>query len=431
MAPASRPGIVPGAEPGAARLLAFALLGAPLAFAALPIYLHVPRFYAEHAGLSLSLLGGLLLGLRLFDAVIDPFIGAWSDRFPRRPVIAAALVLLAVGFSGLFLPPDDAGLGWLAVTLTLVTLGYSVATIAYQAWLADAPMSEASRTRTVALREFFILLGIVAASVLPTLLGDTLVAGVGRLVGVFWPLLLAGAVAALVFGVLPVVPRAPVRVSVSAQLRGAIGERRFRSLLLLFAVNAVATAVPATLGAFYIADVLQAESRQEQFFGLYFLCAVVSLPLWTAVTQRFGFGRSWLLGLVLTVAAFLLAPFLGPASADLYFVLCLVAGFALGADLVVPAAWLANLLAADPPGTERAGACLGWWTLVNKLSLAIAAGVALPLIETLGYTAGTRDAAGLAALTAVYAWTPILLKALTALLLWRVAGHIGGRGRPS
>ena len=169
----------------------------------------------------------------------------------------------------------------------------------------------------------------------------------------------------------------------------------------------------------------QAEVMQEQFFGLYFVCAIASLPVWTAVAQRVGFARSWLAGLVLTVAAFLIAPFLGAGQTGPYFVLCLVAGLALGADLVVPAAWLANLLASDPPGSERAGACLGWWTLMNKLSLAIAAGFALPLIEHLGYSAGTRDPQGLAALTAVYAFTPIALKALTAVMLRRFARRIG------
>jgi len=414
-----------GGDPGTLRLAAFALLGTPLAFAALPIYLHVPRFYAEHAGLSLSLLGGLLLALRLLDALVDPFIGAWTDRVPRRPTIAVALVLLGFGFSGLFQPPPDAGLGWLAATLTLVTLGYSVATIAYQAWLADAAISEAARTRGVALREFFILLGIVAASVLPTLLAEHLGDGLRRMVGVIWPLIGVGALSALVWAPLPVVPREPVQVSMAAQLRLAVGEPRFRALLTLFAINAVATAVAATLGAFYIADVLQAEARQAQFFGAYFVCAVVSLPVWTAAARRFGFARSWMTSLLLTVAAFALAPFLGPDGIPGYFVLCVVAGLALGGELVVPAAWLASLLASDPPGSERAGACLGWWTLMNKLSLAIAAGFALPLIEQLGYHAGSRDPQGLAALTAVYAFTPIILKGLTAVLLRRNAARIG------
>ena len=53
------------------RLLAYGFLGLPLAFAALPIYVHVPRYYADSAGVPLALLGALLLGARLFDAAID------------------------------------------------------------------------------------------------------------------------------------------------------------------------------------------------------------------------------------------------------------------------------------------------------------------------------------------------------------------------
>jgi Na+/melibiose symporter-like transporter len=416
-------------HPGTLHLAAFGLLGAPLAFAALPIYIHVPRFYAEHAGLSLGLLGGLLLALRLLDALIDPFIGAWTDRVPRRPVIACALVLLGIGFTGLFQPPEGAGLGWLAVTLTLVTLGYSISTIAYQAWLADAAITESARIQAVAIREFFILIGIVAASVLPTTLADNLGDGLRALVGVVWPLIGVGALSALIWAPLPLLRRAPVQIPVFAQLRVAVSEPRFRGLLTLFAISAIATAVAATLGAFYIADVLEAEAIQEQFFGAYFVCAVASLPVWTAATRRIGFARAWFVGLVLTVAAFLIAPFLGVGLTGPYFLLCVVAGLGLGAELVVPAAWLAALLAADPPGSERAGACLGWWTLMNKLSLAIAAGFALPLIETLGFRAGERTPEGLAALTAVYAFTPIVLKALCALLLVRLAPHIGEPGQ--
>ena len=52
----------------ARRLLAYGSLGLPLAFAALPIYVHVPRYYADSVGVPLALLGALLLGARLFDA---------------------------------------------------------------------------------------------------------------------------------------------------------------------------------------------------------------------------------------------------------------------------------------------------------------------------------------------------------------------------
>ena len=62
------------------RLVAYSLAAIPLAMAALPIYVNVPKFYADVIGVSLSAIGGLLLAARVFDAVQDPLLGYWSDR---------------------------------------------------------------------------------------------------------------------------------------------------------------------------------------------------------------------------------------------------------------------------------------------------------------------------------------------------------------
>jgi GPH family glycoside/pentoside/hexuronide:cation symporter len=63
--------------------LAYGLLGLPLAMAALPIYVHVPRLLRRGRGINLALLGALLLATRLLDAGIDPLLGWWADRTPR------------------------------------------------------------------------------------------------------------------------------------------------------------------------------------------------------------------------------------------------------------------------------------------------------------------------------------------------------------
>ena len=51
------------------RLPAFALFGAVLSGAGLPIYLYAPKYFADTYGASLTLLGVVLFGLRLFDFV--------------------------------------------------------------------------------------------------------------------------------------------------------------------------------------------------------------------------------------------------------------------------------------------------------------------------------------------------------------------------
>ena len=93
---------------------------------------------------------------------------------------------------------------------------------------------------------------------------------------------------------------------------------------------------------------------------------------------------------------------------------------ALGADLALPAALLADIAEGEGDGGHaRAGASFGWWNLVAKLNLALAAGLALPLLAWLGYRPGSVDDEARAALAAVYCLAPLALKLLAAALCWR------------
>jgi glycoside/pentoside/hexuronide:cation symporter, GPH family len=76
------------------QLAAYAALSLPLAMAALPVYVHVPKLYST-LGLSLAWLGAAMLILRAADAFIDPLLGQWSDRLrSRKTFIAVACVPL-------------------------------------------------------------------------------------------------------------------------------------------------------------------------------------------------------------------------------------------------------------------------------------------------------------------------------------------------
>ena len=135
-------------------VLAYGVLGLPLAFAALPIYVHVPKLYADSLGMPLALVGGVLLGARAVDALVDPLIGQLSDAaHGRRRLIGWALVPLAAGVIALLRPPESAGALWLLMALTLAYTGYSVANINYQAWGAQLAPTALDRTRVVAARE--------------------------------------------------------------------------------------------------------------------------------------------------------------------------------------------------------------------------------------------------------------------------------------
>jgi Na+/melibiose symporter-like transporter len=402
--------------------LAYGALGLPLAMAALPMYVYLPQLYAQAGGMNLGLLGALLLGARLADAGIDPLLGAWADRARRRPLLVAlALPFLAAGLFGLMHPPASGAAAWLLLFMAITFFGFSLATVAYQAWGAEAGGDAAGRTRLTASREGFGLLGVLLAAVLPGLLSPEPGRGLSLLAWIY-PLLLAAA-AWLSWRGAPVAERT-TRPHAAMGLMQAWRNARFVRLLAVFAVNGVAAALPATLVLFFVDDVLQAPAWGGPLLAIYFLAGVLCLPLWVLLARRLGRMRAWAAGMLLACAAFAGAYGLGSGDAWPFALVCLLSGAALGADLALPAALLADIAEGDGSDGEQcgrsgAGACFGWWNLVAKLNLALAAGLALPLLAWLGYHPGSIDDDARGALSKVYCLLPLVLKLLAAALCWR------------
>ncbi|WP_300451405.1 MFS transporter [Accumulibacter sp.] len=395
------------------KVLAYGLLGLPLAFAALPLYVHVPRFYAETAGLPLALLGFILLAARLLDAGIDPWLGWLADRVSRPRMVAIALLPFGIGFIALLNPPADYPAPWLLGSLALTYFGFSAATVAYQAWGADIGRDVGQRTRLTAAREGFGLLGVVLAAALPGLLASRLDDGIARLSWVLPPLLLISAATTFSWVAAGTPLAQPVSQPLLPSLRRVFADPAFRRLLLVFVANGIAAALPATLFLFFVADVLRLSEASGALLALYFVAGAASLPLWVHCATRYGRVAAWLGAMGLSIVAFAGASLLGPGDLGPFAAICLASGVALGADLALPAAIAADL--GERQG--QAGACFGVWNFVAKLNLALAAGLSLPLLGSLGYVPGSGH--GLLALTVAYALLPLAFKSLAGLLLWR------------
>ena len=392
-------------------------LGLPLAFVALPLYVVLPNHYASVFGVPLALLGAVLLAARLLDAVADPLIGRWADRlFARSPrqalrVAAAAALVLVIGFRALFFPVvagTTALLWWCAVVLGLTYLSYSVVTVIHQAWGARLGGGEAQRAQIVAWREGLALAGVLVASVLPS------VAGLGATTLVFAVMLAVG------LGLLlcAAQPRVPAPHSPATATALPLTTTAFRKLLAIYLVNGIASAVPATLVLFFIRDRLQAPSFEALFLASYFAAGACSIPLWVRAVRRFGLARTWLAGMLLAIAVFMWAAFIGAGDVAAYTAVCVLSGVALGADLTLPGALLAGVIQRAGHAGQAEGAYFGWWNFATKLNLALAAGLALPALQAFGYAPGSQDPQALMALTVAYCGLPCVLKLAAAALLY-------------
>ena len=411
-----------GWQGGWAQGLSYGGLGLPLAFVALPLYVILPNHYASEFGIPLATLGALLLFARLLDAVADPWIGRLVDGWFAHSVarvlgvaLIAALVL-AAGFRGLFFPAVEgttALLAWCAALLAVTYLSYSVLSVIHQAWGARLGGGEDQRARIVSWREGLALLGVLVASVLPSVAGLS-VAGLSVTTAVF------AAALSVALALLAQAPKPRIQSGPGAapSLMLPLRTPAFRRLLEVYLLNGVASAVPATLVLFFIRDRLQAPAFEPLFLASYFAAGALSMPLWVRAVARFGLARAWAAGMVLAIVTFAWAALLGSGDVLAYTVVCVASGIALGADLTLPGALLAGVIQRAGHGQRLEGAYFGWWNFATKLNLALAAGIALPLLGAFGYTPGSQDAEALRALTIAYCLLPCVLKLAATALLW-------------
>lgn len=399
--------------------LAYGLLGLPLAFVALPLYVMLPHHYAQQHGVSLATLGLVLLLARLLDAIVDPWLGRWTDHLyhqSTRRVLqggAVAAVVMVLGLWALFYPQVQGSLvlaAWAWLMLVITTTAYSWLGIAHQSWGARLGGGEAVRGRVVAWREGAGLVGVVLASLLPV------VWGLPAMLVVF---ALALAVGGWAWSRAPRPARDISADAVGHDLWRPWQQPGFRRLYAVFVLNGIATAIPATLVLFFIQDrLLSPASDQPLFLGTYFVMAAVGMPLWLRAVQRWGLARTWFLGMVLAVLGFAWASGLQSHDRLAFWVVCAMSGLALGSDLALPSALLAGVIAEQGDRGRHEGAYFGWWNFAAKLNLALAAGLSLPLLAWWGYVPGQQDAAGLQALTWAYAVLPCALKLLAGAALY-------------
>ena len=409
------------------QLFAYGLPGLPLAMLGLPLYVYLPTFYAEDLGLSLALVGTVLLVARALDVITDPLIGLLSDRgivagLGRKTFIVLGVPILLLGVEFLFRPGDQASAAHLLLWTLVAYLGWTLVSVPYNAWGAEVPRNYHERTRIAASREGFMILGTFMAVALPALMGiaDQADATLARFAGLLWVLVPLAVFIALLH--VPAAPAAPPERSPRGdEWRRLLRNRPARRLLLAYLLNGIANGLPATLFLLFVTHTLKASAWSGPLLAAYFLSGVLALPLWLYLARRIDKQRSWAISMLLACLAFIAVPFLGPGDAELFLIICLVSGLSLGADLALPASIQADVAADHEArsGRQRSGVLFGLWGMLTKLALALAVGIAFPVLEFSGFSTDRPESAPPALILGLlYGGLPVILKLTAAWLAW-------------
>jgi len=111
----------------------------------------IQGIYAKHFGMALTTLAALLLLGRIFDALTDPLIGHFSDRYrarsgTRKPfVLFGGLCLIPCSYF-LFVPPDDVSVVYFTVWILLFYLASTMVMIPTHAWASELSSDSVERT---------------------------------------------------------------------------------------------------------------------------------------------------------------------------------------------------------------------------------------------------------------------------------------------
>lgn len=412
------------------RLIAYGMPAVPLAIIGIPLFIYLPTYYSRDLGLDLTAVGGVLLLARLWDVITDPAVGVLSDRtrgrFGRRkPWMLLGTPPLLISIWALFLPAPGIGAGYLLAWSLVLYLAWTMLTLPYQSWGAELSDRYHERTRIAAAREGGVVLGTALATGLPLLFGGGEDAAGPTIRSLAWIAIIGLPVALFVcFRATPDPP--PARLTQALEWRAGLaaitGNRPFRRLLIAYLINGVANGLPATLFLLFVAEVVQTPERFGLLLFLYFVAGLAAVPLWTRLSFRFGKHRTWSLSMLWVSAVFCFVPFLGPGDFVPYLLICLFSGIGLGADLVLPTAMQADVVDVDAAetGNRRTGVYFALWGMATKLALALAVGIAFPLLDLVGFKAGGgNEPDAILALALLYGGFPVVFKLVATALVWR------------
>lgn len=406
----TRPDAAPeaaGAAPSGSLLASYAAgsLGTG-AFGTLP-GLVLAYYLTDSIGVAAALATVLVLVPKLVDVLAYPLIGALSDRASFRRGSRTGLMLggalaLPLLFVATFAAPTGWSTGaaglWVMGFFLLASLAYSCFQVPYLALPAELTDDSGHRVTILAWRVV-----VLAGTIL-------LVGGGGPAVrdatggGVTGYILMAAAVAAvMLLGMLWATFGAGRRTVLRAdEPSGGLAHgyregfdalrttRSFRLLVLVFCLQAVATAVMLAGGQYVATYILGDETALTGLFLALIAPALIVMPWWTSLAHKRGKVQALTVATLLFTVAGLLLVAAGWSSGAWIHLPVAMAGVAYAGMQALPMSMLPDATDLDRElgGRRRSGAMSGLWTASETGSMALGPVVVLALLAVGGFNSG-------------------------------------------
>ncbi|MEX2488946.1 MAG: MFS transporter [Pseudomonadales bacterium] len=333
----------------------------PMAIILYPMGVWIPRLYSTDIGVSAGLIGAVITLAALFDAVSDPVMGHFSDKWEtrwgrRRPWLVVGVPIFAFALWMLLNPEPSATIVYLAFFYIFVRGASTIVNLPYGAWGMELSREYHTRTMIQSARERYVLLGLISASLI-VLFSETITEGAPSasfVVSNFsWVIITVLPVtAALVVWRVPEIPafNAP-KVPFFASLKLMYKNKLFARLLGIEILIAGGENFRNTLSLFFIQDYIGSE-QVGILYVIYFVVGFGAIWFWDWLARRFGKHVSLATAMVFVGAVSIGCFTLEYGQIAEFYVLFALKGFCFGAFAYLPRAMLADVVDVD---TVRSG----------------------------------------------------------------------------
>lgn len=367
-------------------------------------------FLVSIIGMSPLLAGALFVVGRLLDGLLDPMIGALTDRHGRKRVIMWALPVAACAFVGLWLAPSlvDSQATQGAVTIAVFAvfaLAYTCVSVPRLGMLPEFAPGYDERTDQACVDTGFVFVAVLISSVAFPVVVTQAGGGIplSQTAASTWISVSLGIAVLAILAYLPFIlavhepghrrrahPTRPLILATLRQLAATPGAIRS---VCLFGLSVLALVGLQSMLPFWL-EAGPGVSAGELSVVLLcvFLATLISLPVWAVLSRRLGKELGMRAGACLLLAGVGLAMCLpqGAGLGPLLMLAACVAGFGVGALSMFPWSIVPDVAEAHSHSLNAPveGTTTAVFTMTNKAAVAVALWLNAVVLELSGLVEG-------------------------------------------
>ena len=385
----------------------YSLPSIPLAAAQIAVYIAVPAIYSKIAAVGIGITGLVIMISRVIDMITDPILGTYLDRMVEKIGwkfwLLIGFPLISIGIFILFNPLDGLEIISLLLGVIFVTLGWTFFSIPW--WgigIAISNSNSNDRFKVVSFRELLTIPGVI--------LGLFLI-HFSNISGEIFLIISILFLSPLFIKKIPIPNISNVKgASYFLNIKNLFkNNSNFKYLCLSYFFIGLSNGVTSILFILFVEFIIG--GSPQNFLSIYFISAFMGLPFVYMLASKYNKKRIWTSFILLACICFLPVVFLSTNSTTLFMVICIISGFCLSADLIIPSSIQADIIYKEQQQNKNVlvGKIYSVWSFIQKLSLALSAGVCLPLLGYFGFNPSEVNTQ-LLPLSFAYGIIPIILR---------------------